>query len=258
MTKLVVRSRSVSVRLALSIGVALGVAGCTVLDYAGLEGPGELTGLFAFDDVSGPNCAEGPGPEKPTLSDPLPESAANARVYLTRGLVAEYSLGMNRLADKLEELGIQTRVIDKPDYEDAQSEIVNTYQESGGTLQFFIIGHSWGSDDAIRIAAELDADDVPIRLVVVLDAGLPPGVSDNVEKCTCYYIPTPAGETAPFVFAGHPISLAPDNSRTVLDNIPFTTETYGDMVGCATHFNVDVNSFAHILIIDEIVGILRQ
>ena len=252
-----IQPRGLLVCVVMIVALCIGGPGCSVLDFMGLDGPGGLTGALAFDDINGQNCAVGPGPEKPTLSAPLPESAANARIYLTRGLVAEYSLGMNRLAEKLEELGLHTTVIDKEQYDAARAEIVSSYEESGGALQFFIIGHSFGSDDAIRIAAQLDEDDVPVRLVVVLDAGFPPGVTDNVEKCTCYYIPTPVGETVP-IFAGHPISLAAGNTRTQLENIPFTTETYGDMVGCATHFSVDVNNFAHVLITDEIVGILRQ
>ena len=157
--------------LMLSGILSVGIVGC---DFLGLDGPGGTVGALGFDDVAGSNCAEGSAPAEPTVERPLPVDVSTARVYLTLGLISEYSQGIHRLAEKLEALDIQSRVINKSELDAATSDIVSEYEQSGGAIDIFLIGHSYGSDDAIALAANLDDAGIPVRLLVVLDASSPP------------------------------------------------------------------------------------
>jgi hypothetical protein len=218
---------------------------------------GGCTGLLAYDDVAGDNCAVGPAALIQPLNIPNKSSASRYKIYIMRGLLNAYSLGLDRLKDELDNLNLDTKIVTWPEWQSAAEGIVQTYQSDPNAPEIILIGHSYGGTDAANVARELAADGVPIRLVFLLDATSPAPITSNVEECIAYYIPTIWGSMFPFLFAGNPPTLEPGNTKTVLTNKIFDEADLGPGVGCANHFSIDVNVLAHDLFIEEVLKIVE-
>src|SRR5262245_8109132 len=198
-------------------------------------------GLLGDDDVQGDNCAVGPATLVQPLDVPSKDSTSRVKIFMLRGLVNTYSLGLDRLAGEMENLNLDPVLVDWPEWEGAAQEIVQAYQSNPDDSEFIFIGHSYGSDDAVNISRYFAQYGVPIKLLFLLDSSAPKGIPSNVEKCIHYYIPTIVGDVMPNIFAGNPVVLDPGNNKTVLVNEVFNEQNFGDGVGCANHFSIDVN-----------------
>jgi hypothetical protein len=215
-------------------------------------------GLWGDDDVQGYNCAVGPATLIQPLDVPSKETTSKVKIFMLRGLVNTYSLGLDRLAGEMENLNLDPVLIDWPEWEGAAQEIVLNYESHPDDSEFIFIGHSYGSDDAVNVSRYFAKYNVPIKLLFLLDSSAPQGIPSNVEKCIHYYIPTIAGDLLPFIFAGNPVTLDPGNKKTILINEVYDVQNFGEGVGCANHFSIDVNIEAHNLIIDEVLKIVKS
>ena len=63
-----------------------------------------------------------------------------------------------------------------------------------------LIGHSYGADDVVRVARELDKSNVPVDLLVTLDPVTPPPVPKNVRHALNIYQSNGARDALPFLF----------------------------------------------------------
>jgi len=223
----------------------------SVFALACLSGCG--TGLFGEDDVQGLTCSVGSEPPH-DASSPASRAATNrAKIFLLRGLNNTYSLGLDELAGDLIDLSLDATLVEWPHWESAALLIAQAYPNWPDGTELMLIGHSYGADDAVRMARLLDERAVPVALLYLLDATDPPLIPANVACCIHLYTPSIFGDLFPDVFAGNPVVLEPLNDQTELTNILFTRQFFGDRVGCANHFSMDVNAFAHKLIIEEVL-----
>jgi hypothetical protein len=213
-------------------------------------------GLFGVDDLAEDNCAIGPAVPVVPQDIPSKTTASHVKVYMLHGLVDFYSLGLDELADKMRALNLEPVLVKWTEWPAYADEIVQSYT-ADNSMEFILIGHSYGSDDAVNLARALNDNNVPVKLLFLLDASAPPPISPNVDKCIHYYIPTIVGDVLPDIFAGNPVTLEDGNSKTVLENDMFTSDVFGSGVGCANHFSIDVNILAHNLIIDEVLKVVE-
>jgi hypothetical protein len=95
--------------------------------------------------------------------------AGHGRVFLLRGLVNVFSLGMDTLARKLRAKDIPVRVTNFSNWRGFAAVLVDLYPSDKSIAPVVIIGHSLGADSAIDMANYLAQNGVPVRLVVAFD-----------------------------------------------------------------------------------------
>jgi hypothetical protein len=175
-------------------------------------------------------------------------------VYLVRGLIGIFSFGMDELAEKLEAQNIRCNV-----YQDAQSkqlasELKRKYAAAKQREPIVLIGHSLGADDVISIAHTLDEANIPVDLLVTIDAVNPRVVPKNVRTALNYYKPH-ALDGIP-ALRGIPVEPAVPGKMAVY-NMSLTENRKDLMVQGTNHFNIDKNPRVHEDVIKQVLQVCR-
>jgi hypothetical protein len=89
-------------------------------------------------------------------------------VYLMRGLLNIFSLGMDQLATEIQSHGIEASVYNHTVADSVVAQIVQKYH-AGDHGPYILVGHSLGADAVMTMAASLNAQGVPVALVVPFD-----------------------------------------------------------------------------------------
>jgi hypothetical protein len=107
--------------------------------------------------------------------------ADNSRphVYLMRGLLNIFSLGMDQLAAQIARHGIDARVYNHTLDDTVVGEIVQKYH-AGDHGPYILVGHSLGADAVMTMAQQLNSSGVPVALVVPFDGTGSYAASANV------------------------------------------------------------------------------
>jgi hypothetical protein len=95
-------------------------------------------------------------------------AASRPHVYLMRGLLNIFSLGMDQLAVQIERNGIDASVYNHTLAEGVVNEIVAKYR-AGDHGPYILVGHSLGADAVMTMAQQLSGLGVPVALVVPVD-----------------------------------------------------------------------------------------
>lgn len=230
---------------ALAAAVALSACGCG-------------NGMLAFDDVEPWSCALGPTPPLQIQNVPSRDFADRAKIYLLRGFQNDYSLGFDRLAEEMRAANIEPTIVAWPLWEPAARRIVDDFAGRSDGSAFMLVGHSYGADDAIRIAQYMKQFGMKVDLLFLMDATSPDPIPDNVVRCIHYYNPWLPGFLAPDIFSGNPVVPEEGNTTTDISNRQFNREALGDGVGCADHFSMDANQLMHNFVIEEALRLMPQ
>jgi len=99
---------------------------------------------------------------------PIRDDASHPHVYLMRGLLNIFSLGMDQLAAQIARNGIDASVYNHSVEETVVGAIVQKYR-AGDHGPYILVGHSLGADAVMLMAQQLDAQGVPVALVVPFD-----------------------------------------------------------------------------------------
>jgi len=111
----------------------------------------------------------------PSIAEPRPH------VYLLRGLLNVFSMGMDTLASEIEAHGIQTTVANHTQWQSYADEAAAAYKNhTQGPI--ILIGHSYGADDVMVMADYLAKKGVPVALVVPFDADASYSAPANVGR----------------------------------------------------------------------------
>jgi hypothetical protein len=94
--------------------------------------------------------------------------ASHPHVYLMRGLLNIFSLGMDQLAAQIESRGIDASVYNHSVADSVVDRIVQEYR-AGDRGPYILIGHSLGADAVMTMAQQLNRQSVPVALVVPFD-----------------------------------------------------------------------------------------
>ena len=95
-------------------------------------------------------------------------ASAHAHVYLMRGLMNIFSLGMDQLAAQIARHGIAATVYNHAQADDVVNAIATRYR-TGDHGPIILIGHSLGADAVMLMARSLNSKGVPVALVVPFD-----------------------------------------------------------------------------------------
>lgn len=108
-------------------------------------------------------------------------AAPRAHVYLLRGLLNIFSLGMDTLADQLNRRGVYATVDNHSDWQSLADSAAENYK-AGKEGPIILIGHSLGADAVMEMAAYLGRRGVPVALVVPFDGTSAYAASANVAR----------------------------------------------------------------------------
>ena len=109
-------------------------------------------------------------------------------VYLLRGILNVFSLGMDQLAYKIEAVGVATTVANHTSWRGLADDMAAKYR-AGNREPIILMGHSAGADATISIARRLQGSGVPVALIVNFDPVSPDPVPPNVKQIVNYYVP---------------------------------------------------------------------
>ena len=96
------------------------------------------------------------------------DDASRPHVYLMRGLLNIFSLGMDQLAAQIAGSGIDATVYNHSVEDTVVGTIVQKYH-AGDRGPYILVGHSLGADAVMVMAQQLNAQNVPVALVVPFD-----------------------------------------------------------------------------------------
>jgi len=125
---------------------------------------------------------------------PLPANAAPApaRVYLMRGVLNIFSLGMDQIANRLEQQGISASVHNHMLWASVADDAAAAYR-SGRIKTIILVGHSSGATCLPDMVARLSAQGVPVKLAIGLDSVFHTSLSGKVGRYINFYIANGAG-----------------------------------------------------------------
>jgi hypothetical protein len=176
--------------------LAAGLGGCS--GYAVFDP--ESTGTSSFSSASGTHAgspaaaadkkdastlntlfasaAQGQPDAKPIALEP------RGRAYLFRGVAGLiYSRGMDHLADRIRKAGIPASVQTYLTWRGAAEQAIADYRRDPAPIT--LIGHSMGGDAVLSFAGALNAENIPVSLVVTYD---PTRIADDVPPNVERYI----------------------------------------------------------------------
>jgi pimeloyl-ACP methyl ester carboxylesterase len=114
-------------------------------------------------------------------------------VYLMRGVLNVFSLGLDELASKLQAAGVAASVQNYAGWQGLADDIAANYR-AGNREPVILMGHSLGADATISVARRLQGSGVPVALIVNFDPVSPDPVPPNVRQIVNYYVPAGWGQ----------------------------------------------------------------
>jgi hypothetical protein len=106
---------------------------------------------------------------------------SRAHVYLLRGLMNIFSLGMDTLAEKIQRRGIFATVHNYSEWQSLADHAAAAYH-AGTEGPIIIIGHSLGADAVMEMSAYLGRKGVPVALAVPFDGTQSFATPSNVGR----------------------------------------------------------------------------
>ena len=116
-----------------------------------------------------------------TASQAVAAPGTKTQVYLLRGLLNIFSLGMDSLADELHSVGISATVANHASWQSIGEDIAANYK-AGRRGPVVLIGHSLGADAVMMMGTYLGQMGVPVSLIVPFDGTGPHAASANVAR----------------------------------------------------------------------------
>jgi len=113
--------------------------------------------------------------------------ASDTHVYLLRGVLNIFSLGLDDIAAKLRQQGINATVANYLSWDSLAEEAAAEYR-SGRTRTIVLVGHSSGATVLPNMAARLDQLGAPAKLAIGLDSVFRTAVAGHVGRYLNFYV----------------------------------------------------------------------
>ena len=199
--------------------------------------------LFAVSWVvlAGAGCSSNLSAGQVADVSPVSDGPRAGNVYLVRGWLGVFSTGIDKLGDKVNDAGVRSRVYRENQWRDLAEALVLKYEGAKDPEPLVLVGHSYGADDVVLIARELEKHDVTVDLIVTLDPTTPPTVPANVKHVVNLY-QTNVLDGLPFM-RGIPLR-AVEGFAGKLENINIRTRE--DLLDPdVNHFNIEKKEKIH-------------
>jgi hypothetical protein len=157
-------------------------------------------------------------PDKPKAT----HSGGRIPVYLLRGLLNIFSLGMDDLGEKIRRRGYPVVVTNYAEWQTIADDIAAKYR-AGWSGPIILIGHSYGADAVMQMGQYLGTKHVPVNLIVPFDGTASYAASANVQRVLNIYQREYAKQTRGPGFKGELINYYvadPDIGHTTIDKSP--------------------------------------
>jgi hypothetical protein len=118
--------------------------------------------------------------------------ASTAHVYLLRGVLNIFSLGLDDIAAKLQAQGIPVTVANFVSWSSLADEAAVEYR-SGKLKTVILVGHSSGATALPDMVARLDQLGVPVKLAIGMDSVFRTSLTGRVGRYINFYIANGAG-----------------------------------------------------------------
>jgi len=118
--------------------------------------------------------------------------ASGAHVYLLRGVLNIFSLGLDEIAAKLQQQGITVTVANYLSWASLADEAAAEYK-SGRVRTIVLVGHSSGATALPDMVARLDQHGVPVKLAIGLDSVFHTSLAGRVGRYINFYVANGAG-----------------------------------------------------------------
>src|SRR5712672_4012598 len=161
--------------------------------------------------------------------------ATGAHVYLLRGVLNIFSLGLDDIAAKLERQGIPVTIANFVSWSSVSVEAAAEYR-SGKVRTIILVGHSSGATALPDMVAKLGQLGVPVKLVIGLDSVFRTRLAGNAERYINFYVASGPGE---------PVTRTGD-FRGALENVDVQA------VPGVGHLSIDKNQIMQQKVISEI------
>ena len=119
--------------------------------------------------------------------------ASETHVYLLRGVLNIFSLGLDEVAAKLRQQGINATVANYLFWSSLADEAAAEYR-SGRTKTIVLVGHSSGATALPDMVARLDRLGAPVKLAIGLDSVFRTSLSGRVGRYINFYVANGNGE----------------------------------------------------------------
>jgi hypothetical protein len=187
-------------------------------------------------------AAAKPKAKSASLSHSREKHISHGRVYLLRGLLNVFSLGMDELAAKLERRGVSAGVYEYGGWDSICQEAAARYRAGGGPI--ILVGHSLGADAVVDMSNRLGQMGIPVALVVAFDPTAPSTLNGRTTSSFINYYQSDNGIGRPIHrgrgFHGH------------LSNIDLRKHTeFG-------HASIDKSAMLHNAVIGRVMGLVGR
>ena len=118
---------------------------------------------------------------------------SDAHVYLLRGVLNIFSLGLDDIAAKLRAQGIPVTVINYLGWSSLADEVAADYR-SGRVRTIILVGHSSGATVLPDMVARLDQLGAPVKLAIGLDSVFRTSLQGRVGRYINFYVANGNGE----------------------------------------------------------------
>lgn len=173
-------------------------------------------------------------------------NATPGEVYTMRGgLGGVFSKGMNRLEDVLYtdyKIHASSTVWFKEN--SLSASIIKKYHAQKTHGPIILVGHSLGANDQIKVARALYQAEIPVALLMTIDAVSPMAVPPNVSHVVNIYKPSHLP-----LFRGLKVKVM-DSKKTTLENI--NVNKIKDIH--VNHFSIDSNSKVQAIMLAKILA----
>ncbi len=182
-----------------------------------------------------------------------PETQAShaGTVYLVRGWMGIFSGGMDHLGEEIGNTGVNARVYQHDQCAELARTMAERYRNSPNHEPICMVGHSFGSDDSLIIARELDKVGVPVDLIITMDAVNETVVPKNVKLCINYWQPGIFGDSN--FLRGVPLTQETGSTGKLI-NMNLFEEGKDLRESNTNHINIDEAPKLHKAIIEHILA----
>jgi hypothetical protein len=119
-------------------------------------------------------------------------AASSAHVYLLRGVLNIFSLGLDDIAEKLRAQGIPVTIANFVSWSSLADDATAEYR-SGRTKTIILVGHSSGATALPDMVTRLTEFGTPVQLAIGLDSVFRTSLNGRVGKYINFYVANGAG-----------------------------------------------------------------